>query len=280
MNVFGVLVSYYPKYAHNSLTRFEHLLKQLTNSPQIIIACSAQSPLAQQPNALVYSNDHWEFSGWQEGLEALKKQHNVQKDDLIVFANDTFCMHRHFGKIDEWAFVRALRAAWTTKGHAITGELCTWRDNISLPGLQGKQWISTYLFAMRYQTLQLLDSMHFSAAEISEIILELNDEHIKFCPQIDPAFTRYINGWLFPTEPGKGWPKSRQASVDIKFGKIKAILNEKRLSLLLHQKGAQFISVYSGIFGTYRLWRERWFKLKSFKLRTQKNRSRNLKCVN
>ncbi len=279
MNVYGVFVSFYPNYAIDSFQRFERLLKRLNPSPNTIIACSVDSPLAKQKNAIVYSNTHWEFSGWQEGLDHLSSTHTIEDDDLIVFANDTFCRHRHFGWLDEIGFTLAFKSIAKALDQAIAGDLCTWKEVISLPGLQNNQWISTYLFAMRYQTLKLLNGLHYSEGEINEIILELNDSQIKFCPQIDPQFSRYINGWLYPTEPGRGWPKSYGASAELKLGKIKAILNEKRLSLKLLNQGVRIEPVYIGPFNAYRLWRERALKLKRLIGDWLNTRSPAIKCA-
>ncbi len=262
MKVYGVFVSFYPHYAIDSFYRFENLLKRLIPSPEIIIACSTTSPLAKQENAIIYTNTHWEFSGWQEGIDRLTATHLLKDEDLIVFANDTFCRHRHFGWLDEIGFTLAFKSVANGFDQAIAGDLCTWKEVISLPGLRNNQWISTYLFAMRYQTLKLLNGLHYSECEINEIILELNDSQIRFCPQIDAQFSCYINGWLYPTEPGRGWPKSHGASSELKRGKIKAILNEKRLSLKLLNQGVRIEPVYIGPFNVYRLWRERALKLK------------------
>lgn len=279
MKVYGVFVSFYPNYAIDSFYRFERLIKRLTPSPEIIIACSVASPLAKQKNTIIYSNAHWEFSGWQEGIDQLSSTHTINDEDLIVFANDTFCRHRHFGWLDELGFTLAFKAVARASDQSIAGDLCIWKELISLPGLQNNRWISTYLFAMRYQSLKLLNGLHYSEDDIDEIILELSDRQIRFCSQIDPQFSRYINGWLYPTEPGRGWPKSHGASAELKRGKIKAILNEKRLSLKLLNQGVRIEPVYIGPFNFYRLWRERLLKIKRWLGNWLNTRTLAVKCA-
>jgi hypothetical protein len=260
MKVFGIFVSYYPHYAEQSIAEFNTLLQALSADAKLFIACSAQSPLCVYQNSIIYSNEHWEFSGWQEGYEAFNRQNPIPDDALVVFANDTFCLHRTFTRLDRYAFIRAFRRASQSFKGFIVGELCSIPEPVSLLDLTGRQWVSTYLFALDGKTLKQCLPLHFSNTEIDRIITCVTDQNVEFSIATEQHFSHYINSWLYPIEGQKGW-RNATGSVQLKKNKLKAILNEKRITFMVQALGGEVFDVYSGRFATYRLWRDRVAKL-------------------
>lgn len=160
-------------FGHESNGRWGTLLARLGVEPtQTLVVDNAGGPLAD----LVGTNSHFEFSGYLEGIEALRSRH-VLDDRLLIF-NDTLFSH-HWG----WGWSRLLARRQPR------------------PGVWGDGRVDR--IADTDRTMRFLSSWHFDVVgpqaldgfeRALRMVIEVFDE-----PDPDPEYQRHVTRYLNST---------------------------------------------------------------------------------
>jgi hypothetical protein len=181
------------------------------------------------------SNSMAEFSGWQEGLEAL----GDTERDGVLFINDTVASHMHF----TWARRAAMIAAVRT---APPAALVAFRDRVpgtlAVAGMALTSWASTYCFALTSDALDLLGRQLYDEDLIVRCVPGGGKE-ATFFANLSPDLTAHLRNWLFDG----GWYGSEHLnaanSVRLTF-KARCIIAEKLLSARCIQAGVESVEPF------------------------------------
>lgn len=238
--VYGVLLLYYDKYAFRAINEFKMLLSNLDSDYRIILVCNnfnlKQNILKKiDYNVLDGDNSAWEFSGWQKGLSSL----SLEDNDVVIFANDTFCHHNYWGKYEKFLFQKQFKKLIKKNSKkpfsAISGNVDTFGEKFSLEGCSASGWVSTYLFLITGTLLKQLDNK----LTIRELI---SFDGIKgdfiWDDGVSENLKKHIINWMFSIgDAQSGWYKKDDVDLMYKSKKIQSILNEKYLSACCNKNG-------------------------------------------
>ncbi|HIF9248507.1 TPA: hypothetical protein ACX6Q2_003411 [Photobacterium damselae] len=243
INKYIVFVSYYPEYFKKSLDKLISLNRENISDLNIVVVNNNASNNLIGENKtydlLVGDNSYWEFSGWEQGLDFLNKKYDLKDEDIIIFANDTFCQHRSFGVIDKYIFEKGFNRLYEEKNIAI-GDVDSFGKSFEICSHTQKEWISTYLFGMHYGTVKKILPLS-SLKSLEDEIFFLNGE-IKGI-DISISLRKHLENWLLPND-NTGWYKARKSDDNILKRKLLAILHEKKLSCNLLENDIKLVGVY------------------------------------
>ncbi|HAJ2614166.1 TPA: hypothetical protein HMQ04_26390, partial [Escherichia coli] len=171
----------------------------------------------------------------------------IKNEDILIFANDTFCFNRHFSFFDEWLFGQAFKKIMKNN-EMIIGELCELNENFVIEGVELKGWISTYLFGVSASKIRYLLPFHNQIRELENCIdFEKREVHLS---NVSDNLNAHLSRWLFPKDNQHGWYKAKKGSVEKELwkGKLQAIYNEKLFSAKSVLLGMHLYNVYGNRF--------------------------------
>jgi hypothetical protein len=253
--VYGIITCYYEQYKTDSVSSFYKMLRRVSkNSVLIIVNNSNLAPYklsCSSDNIIEIQgmNNAWEFSAWDESINFIKQNYNLKKSDTFIFANDTFCKHRWFGKYQNILFTLAfIKLRLMPFSKRIVGERCSFSSTYNVFGEEINSWLSTYLFGMNYRVLEkTLPFVKVNKAN-SKDYFELSEKDI-LVKNSSPKFQQHINKWIFPEKGEHGWYKSKSGASSINPEilemKLIAIFNEKHLSIAAKKNDIYLVDVYS-----------------------------------
>ena len=234
--VYGIITCYYEKYKENAVNEFCEILRHVSKDYTLIIVNNTSLASFETKNKKIIeinsSNDLWEFSAWDDSIQYLRENFPLNKNDTLIFANDTFCHHRWFGKYKKLMFILSfLGLKYFPFKNRIIGERCSFPSSYKVFNQKTSHWISTYLFGVIYKDIEKL--FPFSTVNLYNqddfFILEKNKIQVN---NSSPEFELHLNNWLFPKEGNDGsWYLSNNQDQELLKMKLIAILNEKLLSV-------------------------------------------------
>lgn len=253
----GILLLYYPAYAEEAIRRFTAVLNAIS-ATNVLVIVKNQSfdlpvPIAHAGAVHLIDGDNSlrEFSGWQVGLDYCRQHTILQKDAVLVLANDTFCHHNKFGPVTQLTFVRSFkRLVQKPDQLAMCGEIFGSTATFSIADLTYSHWVSSYLFAI---TGPLVDKLGQLAPPF--------DLNLCFTQQAEPErfmmgpvsanLARHTAAWLFGLGSSTRWKGSKPLSALNQpqfIGKAKSILCEMYLSANVESVGGTLVSVFDSSF--------------------------------
>ena len=242
----------------SGLSHLESILnRMLPGVPRtwLIVDNAVTHPSSQQISACRWmisgENSIWEFSGWDRGYQFIKEQFNIQAEDVILYANDTF--HRRAYSIGGNSFLDEFNAK-LIHGHDLTRDVVGYLDDfpreVSLMGISYDSWIRSNIFITPAEVAERLYPLAFP---LSPDKIFSADMH-RFWGQtntISENWKAYISSWLFgidnPEYPEYRlhWLKAQPlTSENWEFFKTKAlcILSEHYLTARLCRWGVPIIN--------------------------------------
>ena len=248
-HITGILLQYYEPYLHRAVAEFDALLRSLPGRHSIVLVCNGRSAEALSISGIeVIAGDNslHEFSGWEAGLTHCRANRLLEESDLVVFANDTFCHHNHFGPVTRTAFRHALRNLLQAPSTpAMAGEVHRLGTPYLIDGLECDRWVATYLFGMSRGLLQRTPRLT-PTAPMAAFYRDCADE-LAFSERVSPNLARHIERWL----TGSGRTRWRGAgtteshSLTNLRGKANSILCEKHLTAQALNQGAALLDVFA-----------------------------------
>jgi len=244
----GILVSYYPKYKEKSILYLQKILLKISTDIKIIVvynAPEAESEVTTSDSFVDFSmsgsNLGWEFSAWDEALKEIKNHVNFNDDDVLVFANDTFCHHWPFSQLNVNLISDAFKRA---KPKQVVGDIKRFKEDIVVNGVRSTMWLASYLFSSRYSDVGHLLPFDKVNADIDfKNSLEIKDRKISFGNSNLYVQERLTNR-LFPKDKNKGWYNSEVNDSDLIKSKAFAIINEFLMSAKAADTGAKLVPFY------------------------------------
>lgn len=237
--IYAVLVSYYDDYYDKALGELKKICADVDKNYVIVVVNNNHNKMINNEcnvDVIGGSNQSWEFSAWDEGVEYLNANYKVNSFDMCIFANDTFCHHRYYNHLSQKIFSYQLRKA---KGNSklLVGDICHTQDMLSIDGYMGDSWVSTYIFGTQLANIKNVGGF---CSNHHEIVFEHPKIKIK---RANEAMERHLSNWLLSSNGG--WYKSGDVSENIVIKKTEAILNEKLLSFRLKKiSNIHFVDIY------------------------------------
>uniref|UniRef100_UPI00124FF819 hypothetical protein n=1 Tax=Acinetobacter ursingii TaxID=108980 RepID=UPI00124FF819 len=138
-----ILLVYTEEYFPKAWREINFLAKNISHDYKIIVVNNNHNFTLD--SAIIGNNDHYEFSGWDSGVELIKEKY---KDNLehVVFANDTFCHHRKWNFYHKMKFITGFKKFINQNSFGICGEKNYFGKDFFLNDTKLQGWISTYLF--------------------------------------------------------------------------------------------------------------------------------------
>ncbi|WP_111977886.1 hypothetical protein [Algibacillus agarilyticus] len=234
---YGVLLCFYEDKVDQAIKEFENLISSFNGEATLIIINNSNVNVNIENCHIKFKliegdNENWEFSGWQKGQKYILNNFNINKNDLFIFANDTFNSHRNFTFIDRHLFIKAAKKINIKTQKIILGEqnhIHNSEQSFMLFDKVKNGWVSTYLFAVNYNY-------------ISNCNIDMGDEkreklYYQNVPYLGAHISKnlfdYIINFLTSNKKGEGWyGKSKLSSnPEIFRKKYASIINEKSLSI-------------------------------------------------
>ena len=257
--IIGVLLVYYERYHLSAVTEFQSLLNQIDENNRVVVVTNNPELKVSNKEYILGEDLSSEFSGYDVGIKQVK---NIASINYIVFANDTFCHHRHWGSFEKRIFSKSLRSFVQNKVYGLAGEVNTFEKNFRLINYQASHWVSTYLFCTN---LDLLKSLNYTLSLDKEFVSKMvgldPNKNIKWGDDICPNIKNQLSSWLSATNR-HGW-HNRQATISRKIIKIYAILNEFYLSAFAINNGFKVVDIYQDLSPIDRV-TLRWIRLKGY----------------
>ncbi|WP_233800165.1 hypothetical protein [Paraburkholderia sp. HP33-1] len=191
-----------------------------------------------------------EFTGWDHGYQFAKRVLDLNADDLILFANDTFFRrnYRDGGVSYMDFFDRSI-----VEGHDLTKECIGYLDDfprsVELMGIRYTSWIRSNVFFLPYNVCENLGKLTFPLPE-EEIFASDYRTFWGGTGKISDNWKAYISSWLFGYSDSKfpeyqlHWHSARKPDAE-NFAffkrKARAILSEHYLTARLHAAGIPII---------------------------------------
>lgn len=246
----AILVCYYPKYFEQCLGKLNKLLESFEQEFKVIIVNNNSEALElkhKDIDIVEGSNDHWEFSGWDEGLNFAKSNYLEVNQSTIVFLNDTFYTHRIFTCWDFYFFKKSFNKVMAKKCD-FSGELNSFGQSFSFNNMKTKNWISTYLFAIRAEKLKSIGKLCKFDLSKNNLYVDSSQKTIEI-EGCSTNLARHLEKWFFPKNPKLGWYKNLTPQLNhdaLLKKKITAVLNEKLLSIYSAEANLILDDVYGG----------------------------------
>ena len=241
--VTGVMVCFYPAYRARALEEFQRILLALDPSYQLVVVTTGPEPEpAPLEGALEWHHPGNEFQAWDYARGRLAGT----AVDLLVFANDTFCVHRPWNALIRSCFLRTFRRLLEAPDEPrAAGRADTFFVPYQILGQRSDKWISSFLFAFsKAAVAAYVAPFWLPEEERSLLFVKVGAQGIEWGPQLSPEVRAPLERWLFPL-PGKGgWYRARQADATVLAQKLECILSEHVLSARLRSFGIRVDEVW------------------------------------
>lgn len=227
-----ILVGFTPSKTLTALRFSNRLASRLSIKHKVLVA---NSPTIAQDPAIIGKANDWqivhgsnqlnEISGWQEGLDHLRK--SVGEEISAAFINDTVVSHRTFTRFRLSAFVKTILHSQHKgligfiDGREFSGFSL---DNIPISG-----WVSTYCFFLSCDALNKLEYKILDLPFVQSCVRGGTNEEEFFSELVSPPLRRHLCKWLFHGQWYASEPLT--SSSEEKFiMKAKCIASEKWLA--------------------------------------------------
>ena len=241
-----VLLVYTENYLSKAMKEINFLANNISNDYKVIVVNNNQH--LKLDGAICGNNDHYEFSGWDSGVELIREKY---KDNVeyIVFANDTFCHHSKWNFYHKMKFITGFKKFINQKTFGICGEKNSFGREFFLNDTKLQGWISTYLFIVN-SSFVLNENFKFNrASEIMDTYIDdISESGIKFHLNFDEKLANHLNCWLYPLGDSKGWYKAKSSTPTQKLNKLESILNEKLLTQAIIQSNGKICDINLSFF--------------------------------
>jgi hypothetical protein len=251
--IHAFFLSFYKEKLVDGLKEFTSLLDATGLPYEIYFIDNGENGVPEDGAVAKYvagDNSSWEFSGWDAALDSLPE---IRDEDLFVFCNDTFCFHRKWDLDSRDRFVNSFLRLVDFGGAGIAGEVNSFRRRFALGGVRMNRWVSTYLFALPGGLLNKMGGkLCVDEAMFDRLVLGVSEGKIHWGQDIDPILASHLDSWMFPKNRKRGWYNSYRTSTETKFGKIKAILNEKWVTACSESYGGRLFDARASAFARLR----------------------------
>ena len=247
-NVYIILVSYYPKYKQNAINSIKTFAKTSgLNCKLCVVYNNKSAQLENVTNSsiidaeVVGTNIGWEFSAWDEGVAWVNEHWQTQANDIFLFANDTFCHHRSFSKINANFICGSIK---NIQSGQLVGDKIHLDKMGKVDGLEADTFLSSYLFLVQKSDLNLL--LPFDKVRVDQDLLQsisLDNRQVVMRGSNSYIENR-LTGFIFPSESGKGWYNANSNNPELIRLKIIAAINEFLLSFTVIDKGGSLAEFY------------------------------------
>ncbi|MCC8401219.1 hypothetical protein LJ655_04795 [Paraburkholderia sp. MMS20-SJTN17] len=254
--VIALFLVYGRTYADEGLSHIRKMVERMLPNAKlqiIIIDNKIDQPFENMDGPIwevAGDNTLGEFTGWDHGYQFAKRVLDLNADDLILFANDTFFRrnYRDGGVSYMDFFERSI-----VEGHDLTRECIGYLDDfprsVELMGIRYTSWIRSNIFFLPFNVCENLGKLTFPLPE-EEIFA--SDYHTFWgdTRKISDNWKAYISSWLFGYVDPKfpeyqlHWHSARKPDAE-NFAffkrKARAILSEHYLTARLHAAGIPII---------------------------------------
>ena len=236
----------YVNYSKNTkgLGKLIFILKTLgLYSRHVIVENNPKAPLVDS-NAIRGSNVLQDFSGYNEGL--LQLEAHRSRSDYILFVNDTFSTHRHFGVTSYFALALKLLQLKFRKFRdgVLIGEQSGTGIGEILYKIPIKCTFSSYLFV-----LDTKNATHFFGNYFNIVINDVmfDGRITSSSGNISNDYLLGLNGYLGYESPSVlgSWYLAATATDDLKLLKAKCLVLERILPSFVTMSGGIFANLYS-----------------------------------
>ncbi len=220
LNVLGLIVVYDEHRSPTAIARFQEFIFSNYSECHVRVI-SNNSKIEANING---SNLCGEFSGWEEGLS----QDDVDKYQVIIFANDTFSSSKRFSQNAEEKFTKKIAEAHRRSVNFIVGEVCWHIDYQLATKLQCFliKWVRTDIFAISVDALKLIHEVSLSTEKIDSLVKKDKNGNYVLNQALPRVVRKRIDSWLRPEAPYLGWHGAPVASKTILRLKAKCVLQE------------------------------------------------------
>jgi hypothetical protein len=241
MKLFGLLVVYSPEPRRFVEKQFRSFIESFDVQSEVLVI---NNGVSVSPEDLRGTNENGEFSGWAEGIRAVP----VREDDVLVFANDTFCTRHAWGWLMRTRHRVGVRSV-LGGDYDVCGEVSEVPMTFNVKKYRSAFWIRTHLFAIKASTLQKVGQLSLDQQTLLSLVtLDSATGRLVWGKQVSQNLRERIENWLYPPSDGFGWYKARDSTPFQKLKKAHAILNEKWLSAALASHGARVFDCSPSIF--------------------------------
>ena len=244
-----VCVLYYKDYIGPTLRALHRIQAEIACAHTVLVLNGtdvsleyAQTRAASMKAEIIrHDNCGAEFGGYQVGVERLTASN---QPSWVIFANDTFATHGHFGNADRRRLIAQLIAS--REHPTIVGRVESLPRSFELAGHLSHRWITSNIFAVNHAALHALRGRIYDPA-LESLVTETADLGAFFDRDMSPVLRSHVANWLFGYE--KDYPTWYAASPlaahnAVKMArKARAILQELHLSASLEASGAEFVDL-------------------------------------
>ena len=192
-------------------------------------------------DSIEHDNHGAEFGAYQRGLDHVAGR--LAEDDVVVFMNDTFCVHHSFSPVYRRNFVNhVLSGLEENPASFIVGKGGARSCSFCIEGLRIHRWISTNVFALNVPALRELQ-YRLHVPKLDAYVPGGPTLESFFSGALDRELQAHIKSWLFATTGKDRWYKSEPLSPENAgwmADKARAILQEKYLSARLEYVPTNF----------------------------------------
>lgn len=251
VKVLGIIVVFYDRYTNDAISNFSNFIKSIDKNGFIIVVNNSEKEIDKLKIVNYHldgDNRAREFSGWDKAIRWASLNGYLDKTKITIFANDTFCHHNRFGFVSKILFRNAFsRMISESVKYQYVGEMHSLGARYLVGNLPGKNWISTYLFALKSSSVKSLgwlfpdDMGHSYDGQLPEEIFE------KW--RIDDNLSNHILSWLgIGGVTNARWYGSNAVINKNHIGlsgKINSILAEKLLAARCEERGIEIVNIFN-----------------------------------
>lgn len=188
-------------------------------------------------------NNNMEFSGWQHGINFIKKHYHPSHQDVCILVNDTVHRRNYAVGGDRYFDYFCLpQLSAVRPQYWAAGYLDDFPSETSIYGLRVKTWIRSNFIVFNFGCFDFINPLVFPFSEEFLFCTNVSDGFWKEDAPLSENWKAYISSWLFGEEDPKfpeyrlKWIKCKALSKD-NFGffrkKAISILSEHYLTARL-----------------------------------------------